>query len=221
MSRKLVIFHTTPVTLTGLQPALKRHLPNVQVVNLLDDSILPEILAAGKITAGVRVRLHATLVHAALTLTPDVMLCACSTIGSVFLSSQPFISCPLVRIDLAMAREAVAKADRICIAATGAGTLEPTRTLLTELAEQAGKSVMLTNCLISEAGPILTAGDLVGYGRIIQDRLLALQGTVDCIVLAQASMAQALSGFPAELQAKCLSSVDSGILSVKMMLGDT
>ena len=221
MSRKLVIFHTTPVTLTGLQPALKRHLPNVQVVNLLDDSMLPEIQAAGKVTAGVRVRLQAALVHAALTLSPDVMLCACSAIGPVFLSSQPLISCPLVRIDRAMAQEAVNRASRICVAATGASTLEPTRALLVELAEQAGKSVILTDCLISEAGPLLSAGDLAGYARIIQDRLLALRDPVDCIVLAQASMAQALSSFPVDLQAKCLSSVESGILSVKMMLGDT
>jgi hypothetical protein len=221
MPRKMVIFHTTPVTLTGLQPALNRHLSGVQVINLLDDSILPEILAAGKVTEGVRIRIQAALVHAALTLCPDIMLCACSTIGSAFLASQPFITCPMVRIDMAMAREAVARAERICIAATAPSTLEPTRDLLTELAGQAGKPVLLTNCLIPEAGPLLSAGDLAGYSRMIQERLLPLLDTVDCIVLAQASMAQAVPSFPADLRAKCLSSVESGILSVKMMLGDT
>ena len=48
--KKLAIIHTTPVTVPAIKPLVLERTDEVEVINLLDDSMLPEINRAGRIT---------------------------------------------------------------------------------------------------------------------------------------------------------------------------
>ena len=83
--KKIAVIHTTPVTI----PTLKKLLDTaagqgeaVEVVNLLDDSMLPEINREGQITEGEKYRLNSLLLLAQTT-GADAILCACSSIGGL------------------------------------------------------------------------------------------------------------------------------------------
>ncbi len=81
--KKAAVIHTTPVTIPALKKEILAACGQVEVINLLDDSMLPEINQLGKITPDVRYRLH-TLMLLAQSAGADAVLCACSSIGGIF-----------------------------------------------------------------------------------------------------------------------------------------
>ena len=76
--KKIAVIHTTPVTIPKLKKLLAAAAGQgkaVEVVNLLDDSMLPEINREGQITEGVKYRLNSLLLLAQTT-GADAILCA-------------------------------------------------------------------------------------------------------------------------------------------------
>ena len=45
MNKKVVIFHTTFGTVSPVEKAFKRHFPEVQLISLAEDGVLPEVIA--------------------------------------------------------------------------------------------------------------------------------------------------------------------------------
>ena len=78
--KKLAIIHTTPVTVPAIKALVLERTSEVEVINLLDDSMLPEINRAGCITETVRERLICMIRMAELS-GAQAVLSACSSIG--------------------------------------------------------------------------------------------------------------------------------------------
>lgn len=209
--KTVAVLHTTPVTIQGLAPQFARELPGVRQTNFLDDTMLPEINAAGEITPAVRCRFYA-LAAAAAASRPDAILCACSSVGGLLEEARGIVSVPALRIDDPMAREAVARGTRIAVSATLASTLGPTMDLIRRRAEEAGKEISLTPFLVEGAGALLAQGRMEEYRQAVAGRISeALQGS-DVVVLAQASMADAAS-------LPILTSPRSGVAALRSVLG--
>ncbi len=209
---KIAVIHTSPVTVTSLKPLFQTHLPDYQVCNFLDDSILPEINAAGVITHAVRARFY-QLVSCAAATKPALILGACSSVGALLEECRDFTDIPLYRIDEPMTTQAVAMAEEITVAATLKSTLEPTCNLLLRKAEEIGKKVTLHRLLIEGAGALLTAGKTEEYQELIVSSLK--KEATQVIVLAQASMAGAAAQITT---VPVLSSPEAGILYIKGVL---
>ena len=64
MKRKTAVIHTTPVTIPVISKLAEKYCGDMEIVNLLDDSMLPEINRAGIITEGVKYRLNTLLAPA-------------------------------------------------------------------------------------------------------------------------------------------------------------
>jgi Asp/Glu/hydantoin racemase len=131
---------------------------------------------------------------------------------------QAAVNIPVVRIDSAMAEEAVQRATRIGVAATLPTTLQPTTRQLQEKAAELHKPVDIRSQLIEGAFARLSAGDRAGHDALLVEGLAKLASEVDVVVLAQASMARVVPQLPASTQEKFLSSPRSGILRVKSLL---
>ena len=121
------------------------------------------------------------------------MLCTCSTIGKYAEQAQPSIVQPVIRVDRAMAEQAVAIGNRITVAAALTSTLVPTCALLEEAARAARKSIILRELWCSDAWAYFEQGDIVSYCRTIANQLQQASQDSDVIVLAQASMAGAIA----------------------------
>ena len=200
---KFAIFHTTCATVETMKALAAEYLPDAELVNFVDDSILPQLGRNGGNLADVEER----LVHYsrfAEQVGADVILEACSSVGEVVPKMQSAVSIPIVRIDDAMAERAVQRGEHIGVAATLPTTLQPTIRLLRAKAQVAGKQVEITPLLIEGAYQKLMAGDRDGHDNLLVEKLQDLASTVDIIVLAQASMARVLPRLSAADQDKIL-----------------
>ncbi|PYI53523.1 aspartate/glutamate racemase family protein [Paenibacillus flagellatus] len=217
MSRKLAIIHTTPVTVDSLKALARETIRDAEIVNFVDDSILPQLAANGGNVAEVEERwIH--YAKFAEQVGADCILNACSSVGELVAKAQPHVGVPIVRIDEAMAEEAVGRGRRIGVAATVPTTLEPTLRLLRAKAAAAGNDAEFVPALADSAYRLLMAGDKDGHDRVLAETLLELGDQVDVVVLAQASMARVVETLPEAVRPKYLSSPRLGMERVKRVM---
>lgn len=202
---KLAIIHTTPVTVDTFKTLAGEIMPGVQVINFVDDSILPQLAENGGNVGEVQDRL-VSYARFAEQAGADIILEACSSVGELVDTMREQVAIPVVRVDDAMAEAAVQRGKRIGVAATLATTLRPTLALLRSRAERAGREVELEPLLVSDAYQKLMAGDREGHDATLAEALTQLAETVDVVVLAQASMARVITRLPEALQARFLTS---------------
>ena len=211
---RLAIIHTTSATVDSMKALAAEILPGSELVNFVDDSILPQLGRNGGNLAQVEER----LIHYARfaeQVGADVILEACSSVGEVVDKMQSAVSIPIVRIDDAMAEEAVQRGTRLGVVATLPTTLQPTTRLLGAKAEAAGKHVEVTPLLIEGAYEKLMAGDREGHDNLLVEKLQELARRVDIVVLAQASMARVLPRLSDAEQDKILTSPRLAMKRVK------
>ncbi len=218
MNGKLAIIHTTPITVASLKELAAEWLPGCEIVNLMDDSILPQLAATGGDLSAVRERLLA-YARIAESLGAACILNACSSVGGVVKEMRKQVSIPVVRIDEAMAERAVRSGKRIGVAATLATTLRPTIALLEEKAAEAGAEVDIVPALAEEAYKKLLGGDKEGHDTELSRALTALSEETDVVVLAQASMARVVDSMPESRRERFLSSPRLGMESVALRMG--
>ncbi len=216
--KKVAVIHTTPVTIPALKKEILAACGQVEVINLLDDSMLPKINQSGKITPDVRYRLH-TLMLLAQSAGADAVLCACSSIGGIFEEGRALLSIPALRIDEPMAERAVAFR-KVGVAATLQSTIGPTTELILCKAAALGREVAVDAKVIDNVGTLLAEGREARYDQIVGDELRKLAWNNDVVVLAQASMARAVAGFGEEERQRFLTSPVSGVAALAKRLAE-
>lgn len=209
MPKCLALLHTTPVTIATMKELAAAHLPGLRVINLLDDSLLQEVIAAGGLTPAVEQRIAAYVAQAGVA-GADALLCCCSSVGEAVERARATTALPLLRIDEPMAIEAVGLGRRIGVIATVSSTLDPTVRLIRRKAAEAGREVAVEPLLLEGAFGALSAGDGAVHDRLVKEALTALLERADVVVLAQASIARVLSSLPTP-QVPVLSSPLSGL----------
>lgn len=214
---KLAIIHTTPVTVDSLKALAAEILPGTEVVNFVDDSILPQLQANGGDTSAVEDRLT-HYARFAEQVGADVILSACSSVGELVPTLQQQVSIPVVRIDEAMAEQAVRGGAHLGVAATMPTTLKPTMLLLKRKAEEAGADITLEPVVVAAAYQRLMAGDRESHDDLLVEALTDLASRNDAVVLAQASMARVLPRIPEDRRAKFLTSPRLAVERVKTVM---
>jgi glutamate racemase len=206
----LAILHTTPVTVTSMKELAARELPDVRVINILDDSLLADVIAAGGVTDAVRQRLDG-YAHQAATAGAGALMTACSSIGGAIEELRSASPIPLWRVDEPMAEEAVKRGKHVGVIATVATTLEPTAALVRRKAQELGREVEVEAVLVRGAYDALLAGRGEEHDRLVTQALRALIERSNVVVLAQASMARLLDALGDTSGVAVLSSPKSGL----------
>jgi thiamine pyrophosphate-dependent acetolactate synthase large subunit-like protein len=217
MKKKLAIIHTTPVTIEPLKDLANKMIGECEIINLVDDSILPQLGKNGGNVQEIADRWEG-YAKVAEQLGADCILNACSSIGELVAFTQPKIATPIIRIDDAMAEFAINSAEKIGVAATLETTLKPTLELLKQKAAQKQKKVEFEPILVSSAYQKLIANDKEGHDLDLSVALRKLAKKVDIVVLAQASMARVVSSFPPDEQRHFVTSPELGMEAVKRTL---
>lgn len=214
--KKIGVIHTTKATVDSLTELIKSKIEDVEVYNILDDSILRD-MAGEKDTGMVRWR---WLEYAKILekLGMDIILSACSTVGGFAEEADHELRVPVLRIDEAMAEKAVAQGEKIGVFATLNSTLNPTVSLIKRKAEKAGRTVSVRAVLVEGAYDALMSQNKELHDSKIAEALKGCQGEVDVIVLAQASMASAVSASLGLDQNQILTSPVLGIDRLKECL---
>lgn len=210
--KKLAIIHTTPVTIPSMKALVQERTDQVEILNLLDDSMLPEINQAGHMPEAVKERI-VSMIKMAETAGADAILSACSSIGRAVEEAAEQTRLPVYRIDEPMAQTASGYS-KIGVAATLFSTIEPTTELIRRKAEANGRNPEITSLVIEGAGALLSEGKGEEYDALVQEKLQQLAAENEIVVLAQASMARATAGLSETDRSICLTSPVSGIEAV-------
>lgn len=190
-TRSLGLIHTVSGLVPVFADLVRTYLPDWQTFNIVDETLLKNTIRAGKLETPTMRRL-AGHVWTAEDSGADAVLVTCSSIGPAVDATRPMCSIPLVRVDAGMVEEALDSGCRIGVLATLSTTLVPTVDLVTTRASQRGAHVRIESHLCEGAFEALSAGDRDDHNARIREGLSVLAGSVDVIILAQASMANAL-----------------------------
>lgn len=199
--------HTGAVVIPPVMELAGRLLPGATTINYLDDRIVADLgddARAASVPGRVR-----DLVHAARSAGADVVMLTCSSISQLAGPVAAEAGIPVLRIDEAMADQAVATGGRIAVLATLATTCEPTRALIEERAALAGVVREITSEVIDGAFEAVSRGDRATHDRLVAEAIERVAPTVDVVVLAQASMASAAGAV--SVGVPVLSSIEPGI----------
>lgn len=195
MGKKTIgMIHTTPATIADLTALAKEVLGdenNVSIINILDDSILSDMIE-GRDVEFVRQR-WISYAQNLEKLGVNAILSACSTVGEFAEEADRCLKIPVWRIDEAMAEKAVEMGTVVSVLATLHSTLNPTVRLVEKKAKAAGREMKINTVLVDAAYDALMKGDKETHDFKIREAVNACFEESDVILLAQASMATAIS----------------------------
>ena len=218
MAQTLALIHTSPTLTPMFRTLCATEIPDVEIFHMVDESLIQDTIRAGRLR-GVTIRRLLGQIASAETAGADAVMVTCSSIGPGVSLAQSLFDFPVIRIDEAMAEEAVRMGRRIGVAATLRTTLEPTIELLNTKASQAGRTIEIVESLSEGAFEAVLAGDVVTHDRILAEKLIRDLHDVDVIVLAQASMARVVGEMPAGLlKVPVLSSPELAVRRAKEIL---
>ena len=189
MRKKLTILHTTLATTTTIPAMIRELYPDeFDIVNVLDDSLLNDIKCSGRMSASVIERF---IQYACIAKNngSDALLLACSSLGKAADIARELLDIPLYKIDEPMADQAVESGNNILVLGTVKSTLEPTSDLIRSKRKPQEQSV---TCILIPDVFELYEIDRERHDQKIAEVIQEHWNTYDVIVLAQASMANAI-----------------------------
>lgn len=217
MTKSVAIIQTSFVSTSHLGELFKEIMPDVKILNIVDDSLLPEVVANGSPTNAVIKRI-CSYAQAAEAAGASVILNQCSSVGEVVDIAGRMINIPYVRVDAPMARKAVQLGERISVVATVRSTMGPSVRLVERAAAEAGRKVVVKELLVDGALDVLMKqGDRELHNRMVLDAIAEAEKTSDVIVLAQGSMA-ILEPQLAKFSKPILTSPRSGVEQIQALL---
>ena len=187
MSRTVFIIHTNRLAGEDLMRLFADMAPDVTVRNIIDDSMLPEVLANGGVTPGV-LRRYCTYAVQAEMAGADLIFSQCSSVGEAADIARGMVTVPLVKIDERMAEVACQTGSRVGVVATASSTMGPTVRLIKRTAARLGTEATITEVLCADAFQRILVGDRKGHNEIVLAAIRTLMKGVDVVVCAQGSM---------------------------------
>lgn len=145
---------------------------------------------AGGLTADIEHGVRTALLQ--LAQQADAVMLTCSTLGPAVSGAAQASAVPLLRVDAALAAQAVEHGGRVLALCAVETTLQPTLALFSAAASGSGIEVEVEVRLVPGAWTLFKAGDGEGYLEAIADAASAAYAEgFSLVVLAQASMAGA------------------------------
>ena len=207
------MIHTVFPIVDNLKAIFAKKLGNqsVTIYNIVDDSILPRIIADGGLSSGIISTVYQHICSAE-KMGSDLILVTCSSISEVVDIVSPLVSVPVIKIDDAMTDDAVKIADTLGVVATIETTLNPTINQLRKKMAIAEKEIKIVPLLCSDAyKALINENNPEKHDLLLYKAIEEIIERVDAIVLAQASMARLLPELKKLTNKPILTSAESGV----------
>ena len=211
MRKKLTILHTTLATTTTIPAMIRELYPDeFDIVNVLDDSLLNDIKCSGRMSASIIERFiqYACI---AKNFGSVAILLSFSYLGKAADIARELLDIPLYKIDEPMADQAVNSGNNILVLGTVKSTLEPTSDLIRSKRKSQEQSI---TCILIPDVFELYEIDREQHDQRIAEVIQEHLNTYDVIVLAQASMANAIQ-YITQGREKIVTSLPLGLQQLK------
>jgi hypothetical protein len=213
----IALIHAVIPAMPPMREMLAAELPEVRVLNLLDEGLLSEVERRGGLAPECVERL-VTQIGLAVEAGASAVLLTCTAYSTVVPDVQArFPGVPVLAVDQVMVDQAVDSASRIGVLATVAAGLAQQTEMLQRAAALRGKSIEIVGSLHPQAMAALARGDGDSHDRILLEALPGLAVRVDLVLLAQASMARLVPRLP-DLPVPVLTSPRLAVEHLRQML---
>lgn len=215
------LLHTVPSLAATFDDLIRASAAGLRRVHVADAWLLDAARRIG-VTDAVRETVLGHVQHLE-SLGVAAVLVTCSSIGEAAETAGERVRMPVVRVDAAMATEAVALATRpgargrIAVLATLASTLGPTGRLVKRATGDAGRPIEVSTEVVAGAAEAHDQGDRDLVESLVAASVARAAAGADVIVLAQASMARAAD--LAEARIPVLSSPAGGVAALLGAVG--
>ena len=212
MNKTVAFFHTTMNTPLPLKQAFYRRFPDDRLITVMDDSVLPEVIAnEGSFTPGIVRRLISFGSNAQMQ-GACVAMCMCTTLTEAVAQAGLALDIPFIAIDGPMLDRAVREGERVALLITADTTFRASSRSAKQAALRAGREqVQIDTILVEGAFDALNKKqDKALHDRLIVEAAEKAALTHDVIALAQVSMVDAAAQLK-HLPVPVLTSLDSGI----------
>ena len=211
------VVHTFLYSVEDLKAQFREQLPEAEMINIIDDSLLEEALANGAVTPAIISRMCDYYQN----LQELGCVCAlnqCSSVGEASDIAGKTVSMPIFKIDRPMARKAAELGEKIAVIATACSTVEPSSRLVESEAARLGRRVQVDRCFVEGAYEcLLKNGDKQKHNEMVVAKVEEAAKDHDVIVLAQGSMYH-LMPLLSHIQVPVLTSLETGVAQLREYL---
>lgn len=215
-SPRITLIHATPVAIDPIVDAFRKLWPEARTTNLLEDSLAPDLAAAGRLTDEMIERFVA-LARYAHRCGANAILFTCSAFGPAIEAAQAALTIPVLKPNEAMFNEALAAGRRIGLLATFAPSVPALKAELEQMARKRDIRLEIATQTIPSALKALHAGRVEEHDRLIAEAAHDL-GSCDALILGQFSMASAAALIPEQPGRRVLTSPTSAVMQLKRVL---
>lgn len=221
MNQKTVAMIHTVSSLVPVFDSLGRELlKDTKIIHIADEAVLTMVNKAQGLTKEITRRVCDDAI-AAEAADVDLVLLTCSSISPCADVAAFLCSIPVLKVDQAMIEEAISLSDSIGIIATAKTTLTPTISQINQYADKLSKKVSVKSYLCEEAFKALQAKDVEKHDELVVSEIKRAMNENSVIILAQASMARALSKMDkSSIKKPVLTSPERAVRLVQKRLND-
>jgi len=210
---RITLVHAMPVAIDPVATVFRELWPQARTTNLLEDSLAPDLAAAGSITPAIVERIVA-LARYGERCGADAVLFTCSAFGAAIDAAKQAVRVPVLKPNEAMIEDALAAGSDLALLTTFEPSIPSLKKELEELASGRGIQLKLKTRTIPAAITALQQGHGAEHDRLIAAAAAEI-GSCDALVLGQFSMARAATGIPARAGRKVLTSPHSAVARLK------
>lgn len=216
MQARIVLIHAVRVAMEPIESAFSRTWPEAELVNILEDSLSPDLEAAGILTPPMTKRIVA-LAQYGNDIGASAILFTCSAFGEAIEAAKATLSIPVLKPNEAMFEEALRVGSKIGLLATFGPSVPSMEKEFFDMAAKRGLTVDLSSVLVNDAMKALKAGDSEAHNRLLAEAALRL---LECevVMLAHFSTACALPSVSQVLGSNVLTSPDSAVTKLKSII---
>jgi Asp/Glu/hydantoin racemase len=215
-TRRIALIHATPIAIEPIRAAFTQLWPQARVTHLLEESLAPDLAAAGRIDDRMIDR-FAALARYSETCGADAVLFTCSAFGAAIEAARDHVAIPVLKPNEAMLDEALGAGGRIGLLATFEPSIPSMVQELEDLAAARKLDVSIVPSVVPDALAAIHAGRASDHDAMIAAAAERLNGCA-VVVLSQFSMAAAAALIPERPGRKIVTSPHSAVTRLKQML---
>lgn len=194
MGKKIGLVHATMNSVQPILHAFHTLHPSVDLINVMDESLIWELNETNQITQNM-IRRLIDLASKAEDAGAEAILLTCSSFSPYVPEFKHLFKVPVLSSDESMLNEAVKIGGKIGVIATVKKAGPTTTNLLYQTAEEQGKKIEVETIVIPEAFEALQSGNQAKHDEMIHAAIDKLATNSDVVLLAQYSMASALDSY--------------------------
>lgn len=214
------LVHSTRLVVEPVQQALAKQCPEFEFIHIMDEGILRQLAAVGRITKEIEQWLT-NMVSSAEKTGAQIVVVSCSSLSPGVNRVRKQVTIPVIKIDEPMVEHAVENFNRIGLVMTNPTTEAPSTLLFREVSNRLGKKAELFPHLCPDAFGKLNRGDTEGHDMEVLQTVESLLQETDVVMLAQISIARVMEQMDPAIKQRVFSSLEFIGPKINAMLAPT